>query len=144
MHIRSTLLTAAVAGMLFGLTGCGGGNDEQTEPQAPAPTSQPGSTTTTETDKTSDPEDTEVAAEPAKIGIKDFEFTLPDSVAPGAEITVTNEDNAAHTVTATEQGDFDTTIQGGETATFTAPSEPGSYPLECTFHPSMTGTLIVE
>lgn len=41
---------------------------------------------------------------------------------------MTNEDDAAHTVTATEEGDFDVTIQGGETATFKAPSEPGSYP----------------
>ncbi|MBA0127034.1 cupredoxin domain-containing protein [Haloechinothrix sp. YIM 98757] len=138
MRIRSTLLTTVVAGMLFGLTACGGANDEQTEPQTTAPTTA-APEETTESDGT-----TEAAAEPAEIGIKDFEFTLPDSVAPGAEITVTNEDNAAHTVTATEQGDFDTEIQGGETATFTAPSEPGSYPLECTFHPSMTGTLVVE
>ncbi|WP_051399640.1 cupredoxin domain-containing protein [Haloechinothrix halophila] len=138
MQIRSTLLTTAVAAALFGLAGCGS-TDEPSQPQTPAPTTQPGETTVAETDET-----TEAAAAPAKIRIKDFEFTLPDSVAPGAEITVTNEDNTAHTVTATEQGGFDTNIQGGETATFTAPSEPGSYPLECTFHPSMTGTLVVE
>src|SRR5436309_1075281 len=32
------------------------------------------------------------------ITIKDFQFTTPASVAPGAKITVKNEDSTAHTV----------------------------------------------
>ncbi|KRF09418.1 hypothetical protein ASH00_00775 [Arthrobacter sp. Soil782] len=69
---------------------------------------------------------------------------MPDSVPAGAEITVVNEDTAPHTVTTTETEDFDAIVQGGETVTFTAPSEPGEYPFICTYHPNMTGTLVVS
>ncbi len=78
------------------------------------------------------------------ITIVDFEYQGPDSVAPGTEITVTNEDSAPHTVTAEDDGGFDVTVAGGETVTFTAPSEPGSYPYICTFHPDMAAHLVVK
>lgn len=83
------------------------------------------------------------AEEAAAITIADFEFQGPDSVAPGAEVTVTNEDSTSHTVTA-DEGSFDVTVEGGATATFTAPSEPGSYDYVCNFHGDMTGTLVVK
>ena len=79
--------------------------------------------------------------------IKNFAFepsTL--SVAPGATVTVRNEDSATHTVTATGSSHaFDTKdIQAGGTATFTAPSSPGSYPYICEIHQFMHGTLNVR
>ncbi len=66
-------------------------------------------------------------------------------MAPGATVAITNMDTAAHTVTADEGSAFDAEVKGGGgTATFTAPTKPGSYPYHCTFHPGMHGVLIVK
>jgi plastocyanin len=87
---------------------------------------------------------TQAAAAPSSvITIKDFAFTTPASVSPGATITVKNEDDTAHTVTADGGNAFDDQAPTG-TSTFTAPSKPGSYPFHCTFHPEMHGTLVVK
>ena len=84
-----------------------------------------------------------VAAKPVLITIKDFKYTLPASVAPGAKVTVKNEDSQNHTVTSA--GAFDVNVTGGGgTATFTAPSKAGSYPISCTFHANMKATLVVK
>jgi plastocyanin len=77
------------------------------------------------------------------ITIKDFGYTTPASVSPGATITVKNEDDTAHTVTADSGNAFDDQAPTG-TSTFTAPTKPGSYPFHCTFHPEMHGTLVVK
>lgn len=87
------------------------------------------------------------AAVPASntVVIKDFTF-VPASltVAPGTKITVINEDQAPHTVTANDKS-FDTrTIPGGQRGEITAPSKSGSYPYLCTIHQYMTGTLLVQ
>ena len=79
----------------------------------------------------------------ATITIKDFKYTTPTSVAPGAKISVKNEDSIAHTVTADSGNAFDDQANSG-TSSFTAPSEPGSYTFHCTFHPEMHGTLVVK
>ena len=76
------------------------------------------------------------------ITIKDFTFTTPASVSPGATVTVHNMDGLAHTVTA-DGGDFDSPAPAGN-STFTAPTKPGSYPFHCTIHPEMHGTLVVK
>ena len=78
------------------------------------------------------------------ITIKDFAYGDPLTVAPGAAVTVTNMDAAAHTVTADEGSAFDAQVKGGGTATFTAPTKPGSYAYHCTYHPGMHGTLVVK
>ena len=77
------------------------------------------------------------------ITIKDFQFSTPDSVAPGAKVSVNNQDGTAHTVTADSGNAFDDQANPGNSS-FTAPSEPGSYPFHCTFHPEMHGTLVVK
>ena len=79
----------------------------------------------------------------AVITIKDFAFTTPASVSPGATVTVNNEDNTAHTVTADDGKSFDDAAGTGK-STFTAPSKPGSYAFTCTIHPEMHGTLVVK
>jgi len=79
------------------------------------------------------------------ITIKTFAFS-PSSltVAPGASVTVTNDDSVAHTLTS-KSGDFDTgDIQAGQSKTFTAPNKAGSYPYICSIHQYMTGTLTVS
>jgi plastocyanin len=87
----------------------------------------------------------DTGADPAaSITISDFDFGGDTVVAPGATVTVTNTDGAPHTVTA-DDGDFDTgQIAAGESTTFVAPTEPGTYEFFCGVHPSMTGSLVVQ
>jgi plastocyanin len=82
------------------------------------------------------------SASAAVITIKDFAFTTPTSVSPGATITVRNMDSTAHTVTADSGDAFDDAAAVGE-STFTAPTKPGSYPFHCNIHPEMHGVLVV-
>ncbi|MFB6900582.1 cupredoxin domain-containing protein [Streptomyces hydrogenans] len=121
------VLTIAALCMLIVLVGCsssGGPAPTSTSPSAPSPAS--------------------VSEE--RIVIKDFRFESVDlTVAPGARVSVVNEDSAPHTVTAKAANSFDTgTVKGGETATFTAPPAAGTYRYVCSIHPSMTGTLTVR
>jgi plastocyanin len=72
------------------------------------------------------------------------------TVAPGATITIRNDDVYPHTITAT---DFDAegyplfdsdVILGGETGTLVAPTTPGTYEYYCVVHGEvMHGTLVV-
>jgi plastocyanin len=78
------------------------------------------------------------------IYIREFAYTVPDSVAPGATLTVVNADADAHTVTSDTAGDFDVTVSGKSQATFTAPTKPGNCPFLCAFHRYMTGILVVK
>ena len=75
--------------------------------------------------------------------IKDFAFTTPASVNPGAKVTVNNMDGLEHTVTVDKGNAFDSKAPAG-TSSFTAPMAPGSYPFHCTIHPEMHGTLVVK
>jgi|SRR3984957_19430843 plastocyanin len=81
------------------------------------------------------------------IVIKNFMFT-PDSltVAPGAIVTVRNEDSVTHTLTdKADQNAFNTgPVSPNQTKTFKAPDKAGSYPFLCTIHQFMTGTLVVR
>ena len=74
------------------------------------------------------------------ITIKNFAYGSPLTVAPGAMITVTNQDPAAHDVVS-DDGKFRTPLlKLGETATFTAPTEPGTYRFSCSVHANMTAS----
>lgn len=80
----------------------------------------------------------------ATITIKDFNYGGPITVAPGAVVAVKNMDSVPHTVTAEKNKVFDVDLAGGATATFKAPSEPGTYPYICIYHSNMKGTLTVK
>ena len=55
----------------------------------------------------------------------------------------TNDDGAAHTATATG-GAFDSgNIEPGDAFSFTF-ATAGDYPYLCTYHPEMTGTIVVQ
>jgi plastocyanin len=63
-------------------------------------------------------------------------------VAPGARITFTNDDQTAHTATATGMS-FDTgTIQPGQSRTITV-TRAGVFPYYCQFHAFMRGQITV-
>ena len=75
--------------------------------------------------------------------VKDYGFA-PLTAAPGQTVRVVNGDDEPHTVTA-KDGSFDTgSFDKSEPGSFTAPSQPGTYPIVCTVHPSMHGTLTVR
>jgi plastocyanin len=88
------------------------------------------------------------SAQGAKSGgitISSFAYSGRLTVKAGEKVTVTNNDSVTHTLTDKATHKFDTgDIAGnGGTATFTAPSQPGTYKFGCTIHPSMAGTLTV-
>ena len=79
------------------------------------------------------------------VTIRHFAY-IPDhfTVNPGATVTVKNEDQVIHTLTA-DNGAFNTgNVADGIPATFTAPTKPGRYPFHCIHHRYMTGVLTVS
>lgn len=129
--MRVPKLVFGLIGLLLAasiLAACGGGSSS-TATKPAASSGSGGATSTT-------------------IVIKNYAFHPTSlTVKPGATITVRNEDQTPHTVTAASphSGAFNTgDIPGGSTKVFTAPSGAGSYPFMCTIHPFMTGTLTVS
>ncbi len=133
-----------LAGVVMGSAACSSAADAPADPvssAASAPTAAPTAGPSTGASMSSSAE--AAPAEEAMITIVDFEYQIPESIAPGAEVTVTNEDDAPHTVTADGGGDFNVEVGPGETVTFTAPEETGDYAVICTYHPEMSGTLVI-
>ncbi|MBS2548686.1 cupredoxin domain-containing protein [Catenulispora sp. NL8] len=130
----ATLLAAATA---LTMTACSGTSSHP----AAAPTSTPSTPSSSSGSGTAG---TPVSA--SQIVIANFAFSPTDlSVAPGQTVTVVNNDSTTHTLTATTGKAFDTgDIAPGKTATFTAPTTPGTYSYICTIHQFMHGTLIVK
>ncbi len=134
MFWAAMILVAAMA------TACGSTSTEETTDTATA-------TETAETATTSAPgttEDSPAATAGATITIENMAFGEPITVAPGAEISVVNNDSAEHSVTSQTAGAFDVDVDGRQKGTLIAPSEPGEYQFYCVYHPSMKGTLIVQ
>lgn len=122
------VLAVLLVPVLAGLGGCAAGGGSPAPPSSASQAATGGST-----------------AVATSITIKDFGYGAPVTVSPGAMVTVTNLDSAPHTVTADEGSAFDADVKGsGATATFTAPSQPGTYAYHCTYHPNMRGTLVVK
>lgn len=147
VHKKAASLGFAAAAAVLALSGCAnpGTSGPATTaaptlteqfPSAPAATSEP-APAPSGTGSTS-------AVASAEILIKGFRYQGGETVSPGAEITVTNEDTEPHTVTADTGNKFDVTVKGGGAATFNAPTEPGTYTYHCIFHGNMKGTLTVK
>ena len=124
MLMSSSLLSGAL------LTACGG---TQPSPQSAAPlTSAPSSPSASQ-------------AAGSDIVISNMSYTVPPSVSPGQQLTIVNNDAANHTVTADENNLFDIRVSGGGgSASFTAPTTPGTYPFHCKYHANMHGVLNVK
>lgn len=113
-------------------------SSDDTDTDSSGTGSEPAATTTEDSGGSDEGTTTE-----ATITIQDFAYGDPLTVAPETEVTVINEDSAPHN--ANDAGgawEFDL-LQQGESTTFTAPAEEGSYDLICTQHPDMAGELIV-
>ncbi len=88
------------------------------ERQPPPPKPPPPKATTSAPSEASSatPEATSAPAEAAgaTITIANMSFGDPVTVAPGAEVTVKNDDTAEHSVTSDTEGVFDEHVDGGE------------------------------
>jgi plastocyanin len=69
-------------------------------------------------------------------------FGAPITANPGEPIKVVNKDSVPRTVTSGTA--FHVEVKARSTATFMAPTVPGTYPLTCRSAPKMHGTLIVR
>lgn len=76
------------------------------------------------------------------VELKDACFTPSNlSIDPGESVTFVNLDNITHNVGGGGWGYFEDMSQGDTfTATF---DEAGTYPYACSYHPGMTGAVIV-
>jgi plastocyanin len=83
------------------------------------------------------------AAAPDTVVIKNFSFSpKPITVKTGSTITVINDDNTTHTLTAND-GAFDTgDVGGGQQGRITV-NRSGTFAYHCTIHTFMTGTARV-
>ena len=61
-----------------------------------------------------------------------------------AELNRVRPLEATHTVTWDDGTSFDVSVDGGKTATITAPSKAGTYKFHCTIHSNMHATLTVQ
>src|SRR5438874_355810 len=82
------------------------------------------------------------ATSSAQITIQGTAFASVAAVKAGSTVTVQNKDSFDHTVTG-DKGEFDITVPGGSTKTFTAPATAGSYAFHCKIHTFMHATLQV-
>ncbi len=120
--MRHTILAALAAAAL--LVGCGG--DDTTSKAGTAATSADATTSDT-------------------IKIVDFIYEPdPVTVKAGQKITITNEDDAPHTVTEeASPRSFDSdTVKGGASGSVTF-DKAGTFKYFCVFHPTMKGTVTV-
>ena len=77
------------------------------------------------------------------VTIENFSFTPATLEIPvGTTVTFTNQDSVPHTATA-DDGSFDTgNLDNGASAEVTFDT-PGTYTYVCSYHPNMTGTIVV-
>jgi plastocyanin len=152
---RLLRLAGAAAALTLAIAACSSGNDSSdsaapsvaTTSAAAPTTSAPAGGEATSSDDNGGGSGGGRAADSGTISIKDFAFGAPLTVRPGATIKVTNMDTAAHDVASDDEGRFRTPLLNeGESATFTAPTQPGTYKFSCTVHAQMQGigALIVH
>ena len=139
------LLALGAAGLLvLGLAACGsddesGSGDTATTEAADSGTDYGGSTDTTSADAPSD-----APAEATAPVIEGFAFEPEEiSIEVGEEVTWTNNDGTAHTVTADDESFDSGNLDGGATFSQTF-DEAGEFAYHCNIHPQMSGTVSVS
>lgn len=154
--IRLLRLAGAAAALTVAVAACSSGTDSSgsaapsaaTTSAAALPTSAPaGGEATSSDDNGGGSASNGPAAANGTITIQDFAFGAPVTVRPRAMIKVTNADRIAHDIASDDQDNFRTPLLNrGESATFTAPAQPGTYKFSCTVHAQMqdAGTLVVQ
>lgn len=133
--MRLRPVTAAVAGLIF-LGACAGDTTTSVSPDEGANSSVTSSTTSAGTGGEGVEGDT--------VTISNFAYEPPTLiVASGSEVTVTNNDEAAHTLTAKDMA-FDTgNLAKGQSAKVKVEGS-GEIEYFCTIHEYMTGLIRVK
>jgi plastocyanin len=140
-RVKSGAVAGVVAGALL-FAACNGGGDpinRDPSPVASTPMDTSGASPTAAASPTT-------AGGRDSITISNFMFSpMTITVAPGATITVTNKDSAAHTLTSTDGTTFNSgIINQNQTKTITVPTKPGKYSYICNIHQYMVGTINVR
>ena len=138
---RKITLFAIVPVLALGLSACGSSTGDSGSSSTSPMSSMDMSSSSSSSSAA--PSSSSAAEAETVIVISDFAYTVPADVAPGATITIKNEDSQAHTVTS-KDGGFDVKIDPKGTTTLKAPDKAGSYTFVCTFHANMSGTLVVK
>jgi plastocyanin len=146
---RLLRLAGAAAAVTLAIAACSSGDDSSGSAAPSVATTSAAAPTTSAPAGGEDTgsDDNGPAAASGAIRIQDFTFGGPLTVRPGAMIKVTNMDRAAHDLASDDEGTFRTPLLNeGESATFTAPTQAGTYKFSCTVHSQMQGigTLIVH
>jgi plastocyanin len=116
------ILSMAIAGV----AGCAFGAPKPTTLQTAAPAGMQQSPAATE------------------VKIDNFSFSPATlTVAVGATVTWTNNDDIPHTVVSTEKVFKSKVLDTGEKFSFTF-AKAGEYPYFCSIHPKMTGKVVVQ
>lgn len=120
------------------VAGCGSSSKKSTS-STPAATPPPAATTATTT-----PAGGSTSASVVQVSMKNIQFMPHDiTVKVGQKIHWTNNDQVAHTVTATSGAKFDSgDVNGGGTYDYT-PTKAGVIQYVCTIHAGQTGTITV-
>jgi plastocyanin len=131
MKMRTLSLGGLVVAGAIIVPGCGGA-------ASTAPSAQPSTASSEAPGPSAAP-----APGGAGVAVTIADFTLPEvNAAVGQEITWTNGDPAAHTVT-TDDGAVDGRVAGSGGTFSHAFDAAGSYPYHCAIHPSMTGAITI-
>lgn len=77
------------------------------------------------------------------ITISNHSYDVSGAVPAGGTVAIVNHDSVDHTVTADDGVSFDVYAPAGQTVTFTAPVDAGTFSFHCIPHPSMVDDLIV-
>jgi len=80
----------------------------------------------------------------AVITMQNTSFKVAGPVKAGATVNIKNNDPFTHTVTSDDGTSFNVSVDGGKTATITAPSKAGTYKFHCNIHSTMHATLTVQ
>jgi plastocyanin len=126
--------TALACLALAGAAVAGCGSDNKSTSSTPAPPPPAASTTASAA----------TSGDVVKVSMKNIKFVPHDITAKvGQKIMWTNDDQIAHTVTATSGANFDSgAVNGGATFEFTA-TKAGKIDYVCTIHAGQNGTITV-
>jgi plastocyanin len=127
-------VTTAALGLTIGFSACGDDDDDDDSTSTAAATETSGAA--------SPATQSDAAGEGATITIVDRDFGDPLTVTAGTTVTVVNDSDETHTLTA-DDGSFDTGgLDAGASAELTF-DEPGTFPFHCEIHSSMQGSITV-
>ena len=148
--MRNLRLALPVAGsaLLVVVAACGA-TGTAAAPDGPAPATQaqthamPTQSATGQVSPTQGGGPAQNGGQTEAVAIRNFAFAPATVTVPvGTTITWTNDDQDAHTVSATGGAFKSAALNNGDTFRFTF-SKPGRYDYICSIHPFMTATVVV-